>query len=186
MASRSILDLSPKVQPICGEWLRRCSARGVAVLVYCTNRTFVEQDALYQQGRDANGKRIPGKSIVTYAKGGYSAHNYGLAWDAVPHEHFISAFNLNKLRYTISSDNISVDAITERKLDWTPHPTKAAEKEFRSTMNIGLLDYPWQIMAEEALELGVEWGGLWKSFVDYCHFQFLDGKTIADYRKNMA
>jgi peptidoglycan L-alanyl-D-glutamate endopeptidase CwlK len=34
-----------------------------------------EQDALYAQGRNAPGK------IVTYAKGGSSYHNYGLAFD---------------------------------------------------------------------------------------------------------
>lgn len=40
-----------------------------------TLRTFAEQDALYAQGRTKPG------NIVTYAKGGDSFHNYGLAID---------------------------------------------------------------------------------------------------------
>lgn len=42
-----------------------------------TLRTFAEQDALFAQGRTKPG------AIVTKAKGGQSAHNYGLALDIV-------------------------------------------------------------------------------------------------------
>ena len=38
-------------------------------------RTIAEQDALYAQGRSKPGK------VVTFARGGYSFHNYGLAVD---------------------------------------------------------------------------------------------------------
>lgn len=40
-------------------------------------RTFAEQDALYAQGRSKPGK------VVTWARGGQSYHNYGLAVDIV-------------------------------------------------------------------------------------------------------
>lgn len=40
-----------------------------------TLRTFAEQDALYAQGRTKPG------SIVTYARGGQSYHNFGIAID---------------------------------------------------------------------------------------------------------
>lgn len=40
-----------------------------------SRRTFAAQDALYAQGRTKPGK------IVTNAKGGQSAHNYGMATD---------------------------------------------------------------------------------------------------------
>jgi peptidoglycan L-alanyl-D-glutamate endopeptidase CwlK len=43
-------------------------------------RTWSEQDALYAQGRTHPGK------IVTNAKGGQSAHNFGYAVDLVPEE----------------------------------------------------------------------------------------------------
>lgn len=42
-----------------------------------TLRTFAEQDAIYAQGRTKPGQ------IVTYARGGQSYHNYGLAIDIV-------------------------------------------------------------------------------------------------------
>jgi peptidoglycan L-alanyl-D-glutamate endopeptidase CwlK len=48
------------------------------VLVTATLRTNAEQDALYAQGRTTPGP------IVTNARGGQSAHNYGLAIDVVP------------------------------------------------------------------------------------------------------
>ena len=43
--------------------------------VTCGFRSVAEQDALYAMGRTSSGK------IVTNAKGGYSVHNYGLAFD---------------------------------------------------------------------------------------------------------
>lgn len=52
----------------------------------CTHslRTWEQQDALFEQGRtkrfDANGNEL---KIVTYARGGSSWHNYGLAFDIV-------------------------------------------------------------------------------------------------------
>lgn len=50
--------------------------RGVGVRFTSVLRTFREQDNLYAQGRFGN----PG-GIVTYARGGQSYHNYGLAVD---------------------------------------------------------------------------------------------------------
>jgi peptidoglycan LD-endopeptidase CwlK len=46
-------------------------------------RTIAEQDALWQKGRDKNGKVIDpkGGGIVTKAKGGSSAHNFKAATD---------------------------------------------------------------------------------------------------------
>lgn len=42
----------------------------------CGERTFAEQDALYQKGRDGNGGHI-----VTTVSAGQSAHNYAIACD---------------------------------------------------------------------------------------------------------
>ena len=41
-------------------------------------RTFEEQDLLFDKGRGT------GTKIVTFAKGGESYHNYGLAFDVIP------------------------------------------------------------------------------------------------------
>lgn len=52
--------------------------RGIKVVATSCRRTIKEQDALYAQGRTTPG------SIVTKAKGGQSAHNFGLACDLCP------------------------------------------------------------------------------------------------------
>jgi peptidoglycan hydrolase-like protein with peptidoglycan-binding domain len=38
----------------------------------------------------------------------------------------------------------------------------------------------WMEVVEEAKKLGFEWGGDWKSFVDYPHFQMMFGLSIRD------
>lgn len=78
MSSRSLDDLRPEVRPRVDDFLAACKTAGIDILVTCTLRTMEEQAALYAQGRTAVGH------IVTNAKPGQSAHNYGLALDVVP------------------------------------------------------------------------------------------------------
>lgn len=78
MSSRAISDLRAPFRLRAENWQRACEAAGLEVLVYCTLRTLEEQTRLYEQGRTTPGP------IVTYAKAGESAHNYGLALDFVP------------------------------------------------------------------------------------------------------
>ncbi len=63
------------------------------MLITHTLRTFKEQDELYNQGRS-----YPG-NIVTYSKGGYSYHNYGLAIDFC-----LSTSNGSKISYETLKD----------------------------------------------------------------------------------
>ncbi|MDF0606648.1 M15 family metallopeptidase [Neisseriaceae bacterium TC5R-5] len=85
MPSRKIEDLHPDLQPICREFLRRCEAAGLDILITCTWRSGEEQNQLYAQGRSKPGAR------VTNAKAGQSAHNHTIqgrpaarAFDIVP------------------------------------------------------------------------------------------------------
>lgn len=78
MASRSLLDLRPIFRVRVEEWLASCEAVSLDILVYCTLRSEAEQAELYTHGRTAPG------AIVTNARPGQSAHNYGLALDFVP------------------------------------------------------------------------------------------------------
>ena len=78
MASRSLDDLRPESRVNVDAWLDACLAASLSILVYCTMRSSAEQDELYTHGRTAPGP------IVTNAKGGFSAHNFGLALDFVP------------------------------------------------------------------------------------------------------
>lgn len=76
--SRSLDDLSPVIRPKVDQFLYACKAAGIDIIVTCTLRTLDEQAHAYAQGRT-----MPGP-IVTNAKPGTSAHNYGLAVDVVP------------------------------------------------------------------------------------------------------
>lgn len=58
--------------------LLAASALAVHIRITQGLRTWNEQDALYAQGRT-----MPGK-IVTQARGGFSAHNFGYAVDFAP------------------------------------------------------------------------------------------------------
>ena len=75
--------LNPVVQPYARELVRRAAAKGIEIKVIGGFRTFKEQDKLYCQGRnipECKGLYAPG-SKVTNAKGGFSNHNFGIAFD---------------------------------------------------------------------------------------------------------
>lgn len=76
--SRNLDDLRPEIRPLVDAFLASGLGAGIDILVTCTLRTNEEQSDLYAQGRTAPGP------IVTKAKAGQSAHNYGLAVDVVP------------------------------------------------------------------------------------------------------
>jgi peptidoglycan LD-endopeptidase CwlK len=75
----NLATLDPKAIPMARQFL--CLAKATAatlgcdVIVISGDRTFTEQDALYAQGRTKPG------NIVTKARGGYSNHNFKIAFD---------------------------------------------------------------------------------------------------------
>jgi peptidoglycan LD-endopeptidase CwlK len=81
------------VHPIFAARVRRLldymEAQGVTVLVTQGLRTWVEQDALYAQGRTAPGE------IITKAPGGHSQHNFGLAVDLCPDDVTLAGLQLD-------------------------------------------------------------------------------------------
>lgn len=84
ISSRKIADLHPTVQPLAQQFLDKCAAEGIDVLITCTYRDNEAQNALYARGRtitEENGQPV---RIVTRARAGQSAHNYRLAFDVVP------------------------------------------------------------------------------------------------------
>ena len=74
-------DLREPFKSKAKEWLSKCEAEGLDILVYCTLRTAAEQAELYAKGRTTPGP------IVTYAKPGSSSHQYGYGLDHVPMLH---------------------------------------------------------------------------------------------------
>lgn len=70
----NILTLMPPAQKVARKWLaaakKAAAEQGFDVKIICGTRTYGEQDALYKK-----------RPKVTNARGGYSWHNFGLAFD---------------------------------------------------------------------------------------------------------
>ncbi len=65
----------PRFLEMAGKALETAEAAGTTYIVTSGVRTVEEQDALFAKGRTAPG------GIVTKARGGFSAHNYGCGLD---------------------------------------------------------------------------------------------------------
>lgn len=79
-SEKIIASLDPKARPMFRQFL--CRAKATAATLGCEyvfiggNRSYAEQDALFDKGRTKPGPR------VTNARGGYSNHNFKIAADA--------------------------------------------------------------------------------------------------------
>lgn len=76
--SRKIEDLRPEVQSLAAQLIEVCRRSGIRLIMTSTFRDYEKQNDLYAQGRVRPG------SIVTNARGGYSYHNFGVAFDVCP------------------------------------------------------------------------------------------------------
>ena len=74
-SERMIATLLPHVRPYARALYFKARDNGIAINIISGTRTHAEQDALYAQGRTTGGE------IVTNARGGYSSHNFGIAFD---------------------------------------------------------------------------------------------------------
>ncbi|MGG3893190.1 LysM peptidoglycan-binding domain-containing protein [Geobacillus stearothermophilus] len=131
-AEKKLQGVHPVVVAKARQLIEEAYREGINVIITQGLRTVEEQNALYAQGRTKPGK------IVTNAKGGYSYHNFGLAFD-----------------FAILNPDGSVS--------WN-------------------VDEKWKRVAQIGKSLGLEWGGDWKDFKDYPHFQYTFGLSLADLR----
>ena len=74
-SEKNIGTLLAEVQPLARALIEAAAGIGIAIKVISGTRTYDEQNALYEQGRSKAGR------IVTNARGGYSNHNFGVAFD---------------------------------------------------------------------------------------------------------
>jgi peptidoglycan L-alanyl-D-glutamate endopeptidase CwlK len=118
-SEKIIATLQPEVQPYARALVLRAADIGITIKVISGLRTYDEQNALYAKGRTKPG------SVVTNARGGYSNHNFGIAFD-------IGVF---------------------RGTAYVPE-----SPQYKAIGAIGT-------------ELGLEWGGNWKTIKDEPHFQ---------------
>ena len=76
---RNIATLIPAAQAAARRFMTvavpAMKRHGAEVRIICGTRTYSDQEALYAQGRTTKGP------VVTKARGGYSWHNFGVAWD---------------------------------------------------------------------------------------------------------
>ena len=114
-----IATLLPSVRPYARALFHKAASQGMTIEVISGLRTYAEQDALYARGRTAPGAK------VTNARGGWSNHNFGIAFD-------IGVF---------------------RGRQYLPNSAMSTA--------VGAL----------GVELGLEWGGDWRTLVDQPHFQ---------------
>jgi peptidoglycan L-alanyl-D-glutamate endopeptidase CwlK len=132
-SERNITFLLPEVQPIARALVQKAALNGIRIKVITGLRTYAEQDELYAQGRAKPGPK------VTNARGGYSNHNFGVAFD-------VGVFEGNKYL----ADSVK-----------------------------------YKVVGALGTDLGLEWGGNWKSIVDQPHFQLRPGWAVDMAEKEM-
>jgi peptidoglycan L-alanyl-D-glutamate endopeptidase CwlK len=178
MASRSIEDLHPAVEPMCRRFLEICGERGIRVVVTSTLRTEAEQIALFAQGRKnintVNELRheagLPPVSerenrIVTHAL--TSIHQFGCAFDVV-----------------LVKPIVPAKAETQKAMD-SPLRTTAMEEKgvvavWDVKADINSNDVPdYEEIGIIGESVGLTWGGRFK-FRDYCHFQYTGDLTLEE------
>lgn len=71
----NIATLQPQVQGLARALVQKAADNGITIKVLSGTRSYAEQEALYAKGRTAPGPK------VTNARGGYSNHNFGIAFD---------------------------------------------------------------------------------------------------------
>jgi peptidoglycan L-alanyl-D-glutamate endopeptidase CwlK len=118
-SEKVIGKLHSHVQPYARALYFKAREHGVTINIISGLRTFAEQDLLFAQGRTRPG------NIVTNARGGFSNHNFGIAFD-------IGLFERNEY------------------LGESPM---------------------YKAVGALGVELGLEWGGNWKTIVDQPHYQ---------------
>lgn len=85
-SARNIATLLPQVHPLAQQLIAEAAKKGIQIKVISGHRSYAEQDALYKQAMDGKDNDQDGRvdesdERVTKARGGYSNHNFGLAFD---------------------------------------------------------------------------------------------------------
>lgn len=119
----NIATLHPRVRPFARALIEKAGGQGIIIKVISAMRTFAEQDELFAQGRTKPGNK------VTNARGGFSNHNFGIAFD-------VGVFQGGT---------------------YLPESPK------------------YKAVGALGTDLGLEWGGNWKSIQDEPHFQLRPG-----------
>ena len=74
-SEKNLHTLTPRAEQQARVFLQKVRDAQIDARVISGTRTYAEQDALFRKGRPNNGP------IVTNARGGFSNHNFAIAWD---------------------------------------------------------------------------------------------------------
>ncbi len=141
-SEKNIATLLPEVRPIARTLVHKAAAANIQIKVISGTRSFAQQDRLFAQGRTKPGRK------VTNARGGFSNHNFGIAFD-------IGVFEGSR---------------------YLPNSPK------------------YKAVGALGVDLGLEWGGNWKTIVDQPHYQLRpswaagmrERDMLAELRKRVA
>jgi peptidoglycan L-alanyl-D-glutamate endopeptidase CwlK len=141
--------MHPAIQPLANDFIAKCKATGLPLVIVETRRTKEVMEAYYERGRNVlfvvNAKYAKAglrpiteeenKSTITNCMPGESWHYFGLALDFVP--------------------------VVNGKADWIYNPADPADH--------------WDEIADIAKSIGFVWGGNFRSFQDRPHIEWHPG-----------
>jgi peptidoglycan L-alanyl-D-glutamate endopeptidase CwlK len=143
-SEKNIATLLPEVQPIARALVQKAAFNGIRIKVISGLRTYAEQDELYAQGRTTPGPK------VTNAPGGYSNHNFGIAFD-------VGVFEGQKYL----SDSVKYKAVgvlgTDLGLDWGGNWTSIVDQphfQLRPAWSVDLTEEEMLAELRERLAAG--------------------------------
>lgn len=145
MASRKIEDLHPITQQKAKEFLELAKKNGIEVLIYCTYRSPEEQGILYKQGR---------------------LREFGITVSELNEER-------KKLGLYPLSEKEANRIVTNAKAWQSFHqygfafdcvPLQGGKPDWSNAE-------AYRLLGEIGKQVGLEWGGNWKHFKEFPHFQ---------------
>lgn len=95
LSESRLSEVHPRLAERVRQMAELLQAENITIRVVQSLRSWDNQQALYDEGRDANGTIIDRSKVVTNAKPGHSYHNFGLAVDVAPFDAGIPDWNAN-------------------------------------------------------------------------------------------
>lgn len=93
VSEKRLAEVHPKLAEKVRAMAELLELENINIRVVQSVRSWANQQALYNQGRDAQGNIVKPKEVVTHAKPGTSWHNFGLAVDVAPFDGGIPDWN---------------------------------------------------------------------------------------------
>ena len=162
--------MHPKLRAKTYDFIKACESKGIYLRVVSGYRSYAEQNKIYAKGRTIpnDAGKLPGKT-VSNARGGRSAHNFGLAFDVVEVWHKGSSMKHYKEPL--------------RRKNGTKIPGRFKSVKAQTGYDSKYPEERWQTIGRIGQSFGFFWGFYFKSPIDRPHFQEMFGKKVRDLDK---